>query len=176
MRRNHFIFALVLFISACAAPIKHAETSPSISLSDVENVLLNQDSATNLKHLFGDPSKILSFSPSDDVWIYNGYRYGIWSERATFRVDKKSGTILSAVWLPDESDAFSRVPSVLAHFKNSKFKIQKPVPAGNGHYYTSDVNYVSLENGISFAVNDHTQSVTGIAIGSANKARTPATK
>jgi hypothetical protein len=179
-----FIAILFLMSSGCAS-FSGASASKEYSLLDVEHLVVGKDTRAELLKKLGEPTKVLYFDGKritseggQEVWIYHQLLNTESVQRVSLNVDRKTGVLVSAMWIPFgvDRDNFSNLSSVLAHFEHTKFKVEKPKPMGDGHYYSSDTLYFSQETGISFTVNEHNHSVTNIAIGLPESRRIPATR
>ena len=74
--KSVFIFSLLIVLGCTSFPKKEESVKP-IALLDVEQIHIGQDGTPALQQRFGNPTKIVSINQTNDVWAYNGYRYGV---------------------------------------------------------------------------------------------------
>lgn len=137
------------------------DTRPAIQLSDIEGIHFGKDTSVQAVSAIGQPDKVVTSKNGTKVWIYND-RVG---QKASLVIDPKTDVIQTGLWLPSAShDPWSKLNSVLSHFKTAKFSIKDV--GWIVDYYSDEARYVDSARGISLTVFKSSKTVSAIGFSS----------
>jgi hypothetical protein len=155
---------IVLFAYGCMTASKQpGSTTPD--LAGIERLTMGKSSVSELKSAFGAPDRIVPLSPSEDIWVYLDHEaQDPTIQKATFVVGKEQAVILTATWIPGQSDPMHEQRMALKHFKDSSFSI-KSVEQVSHHPISDEMTYDDPQNGVSFRTTPSSQTVSAISFG-----------
>lgn len=160
----HVFFALT-FLFGCSSTKHASDKEPQlVTLSKVEQLEFGKVSVTELKNLFGEPQQIVQLKDTfsqQDVWVYKDNKDTDF-DRVGFLVDKKTRIVKTATWSFRPSETLSKKDSLLRHFKNANFT-SKVAGQVAKDYYSHDQIFSDSEIGVSFYVDEVSQSVMSVS-------------
>lgn len=168
---KYYFVGLLFLISGCASlSTYNSDDAVQITLLQVENLHIRESSKEDLLAIFGKPSSILK-PDSFERWIYKTKNN---EQRAAFNIDTR-GIVVGALWIPTSNEDFFLRDKILAHFKDSVFKVDLETEATKKHDDLKYLNYSDSKNGISIQVARNSGIVTSVLFGRSDKIRNLAT-
>lgn len=170
LQRHSLIFLVALCSCATAAP--HGAARRPIELADMERLRPGQTTARELRSALGDPGQTIAMSATEETWVYSEpHGQSNW-QRASFTLDKRSGTILASVLLLNDSDSLCQLDQAIHHFSTSRFDV-KDEGWIHGREYSDNADYSDSVNGISMTVRKTRKTVSDISFWQPSDARAP---
>jgi hypothetical protein len=153
-----FVFSfLAVSLVACASMTRSTST---IGLHDVEKVKMGVSSDQDLVRVFGHPGRILpDTAASQELWVYFDDSEGSRSQRASFVLDSRKRTVISAAWIPRSSDSMHRQDQILRHFGKSSALEEARGELIAQHEFPSEKIFRDPQKGLVIWVNSATQEV-----------------
>jgi hypothetical protein len=139
MRFLVYSVAALLLQSCSSTPV--VEPRSAISLREVEQVKLGEDSRASLEAKFGRPTREISISQDEYAIFYNRPYFkdqSISTQRASFVISKQSGHVLTAEWTPNDESESKNSDEMKRYFRGAQFR-QKKRASKNTH--TSPLSY-----------------------------------
>ena len=156
------IHRLLLLASLCAcSTVSTSVSHRKIELIDMEHLRPGRASSIELKGALGAPAQTIATSSQEDTWIYTEPHGQENWQRASFTIDKKSGSILSSVLLLNDEDLLHDLNKAIDHFNASRFIINEEGWINN-HEYSGNSEYSDPVNGISLTVKKTRKTVSEI--------------
>src|SRR2546430_17635434 len=165
MNSRWALLFMIVGIAGCAVPSRSGsreDTFKSVTLADIEKLEIGKVSAGAIYAEIGSPSRTLSLSPTEDIWIYSELLSGEPVQRAGLVIDKKTQVLLTATWLPRNSDPIHDRNNALGHFKDARFTV-KDIGWIAHHEYSDEATYDDPNNGISLVVKRSQNTVSSIS-------------
>ena len=166
----HTLPLLVLLCSCSTLPLSAPQRT--IALTDMERMRPGHATLIELKATLGDPAQKIATSTKEDTWVYTEpHGQSNW-QRASFTIDKKSGTVLASVFLLNETDSLHDLDQAIQHFSSSRFVISEEGWV-SGHEYSGNANYSDPINGISMTVKKARNTVSEVGFWQPLNTRVP---
>jgi len=135
-----------------------------ITFEKVQKLQFGKPAATQLETSFGKPNLVLAINENEIHWFYDEPFHDVPVQSASFSVDKKTGVLTGALWIPKDEDPLTQEKNVRKLFNSAHFS---SVARGqiSSHQYSNDVTYVDPKIGVSFEVVGDVRHVGSISIG-----------
>jgi|GEM_PF-4655929 len=152
---KYFAVGLIFLLSqSSCSSVAVPHKSPSMTLQDVEQIKLGEDSRQNLETKFGMPSEEHSID-SDHIVIF-------YDQQASFVISKKNDRVLTALWIPSQNDELRDLKKLKSHFDRARFSIQKQARSVPNES-TLEYSLVDRNAGISIDVSKTNQKVSSVS-------------
>ncbi len=165
---KYLIYGLAaLLIQSCSsAPVDHPDAL--ISLREVEQIKLGEDSRASLEAKFGRPTREISISQNEYAIFFNRPYFkdrSISTQRASFVISKVSGHVLTAEWTPNGESESKNSDEMKSYFRGAQFK-QKKTESKHSHVSTQSYTLNDPSLGISMVVSgrDHQVESVGFSL------------
>ena len=154
-----------LVLSSCASVSAQRPEDRHIDFSLIERLPIGKIPSAEVVKLIGAPTEILALKrefKTQEAWLYFENIGNIRTQRLSLLIDKKTGTVLTALWSLKEGDPFYSKDLALAHFKDAQF-VARSTGAVGKDYYSDDQFYNDPQKGISIYVREgslHAESIS----------------
>lgn len=162
--KNFGLSLILLAALGCSTSSKESRLK-ILALSDIELLDIGKTQSADIKSSFGTPDRIASLSKNEEIWVYFDHGFNEPAiQRASFVIDKTTGILMSATWIPGESDPIHRQQYAPDHFKGHSF-VAKNTGLVAHHHYSDEVLYKDARSGVSLRTNSASRTVTAISFG-----------
>jgi len=157
------VFSLIFATSlgSCSTAILGVSPRP-IKLAHLEALRPGKATSVELRESLGEPGRTIAVSALEEAWVYSEPRGPANWQRASFTIDKRSGSILASVLILNEEDPQHELGQAIRYFSKSRFVI-KDEGWINGHHHSDNANYSDRVNGVSMTVRKVRNTVSEIS-------------